>query len=186
VYLPLRHSARRDFAGGFGVTAFRSRFTSLSVSRPSGERASPRHLRERNRTSTAPKLSKTLRSRPFIPDAHRHFEGTDRSFAMCAVFPHSDYYALFDCLQGFGVFGPGLPSLLPTLLAIPVRLSRVHSGELKQDAVGGVFLNVPSTLCGSLVVIWGRSGSSISPGESTIPLHGLTPVAADHRFRLTS
>src|SRR6266487_3620203 len=89
-----------------------------------------------------------------------------RAFAMCTVFPHSDYYALFDCLQGFGAFGPGLPSLLPTLLAIPDRLSRVHSGELKQDAVGGVFLNVPSTLCGSLVVIWGRSGSSISPVES--------------------
>jgi hypothetical protein len=27
-----------------------------------------------------------------------------RAFAMCAVFPHSDYYALFDCLQGLGVF----------------------------------------------------------------------------------
>ena len=109
-----------------------------------------------------------------------------RAFAMCAAFPHSDYYALFDCLQGFGAFGPGLPCLLPTLLAIPDRLSRVHSGELKQDAVGGVFLNVPSTLCGSLVVIWDRSGSSISPIESTIPLRGLTPVPADHRFRLTS
>ena len=109
-----------------------------------------------------------------------------RAFAMCAVFPHSDYYALFDCLQGFGAFGPGLPSLLPTLLAIPDRLSRVHSGELRQDAVDGVFLNVPSTLCGSLVVLWGRSGSSISPFESAIPLLGLTPVPADHRFRLTS
>ena len=109
-----------------------------------------------------------------------------RAFAMCAAFPRSDYYALFDCLQGFGAFGPGLPSLLPTLLAIPDRLSRVHSGELKQDAVGGVFLNVPSTLCGSLVVIWGRSGSSISPLESAISLRGLTPVPADHRFRLTS
>jgi hypothetical protein len=109
-----------------------------------------------------------------------------RAFAMCTVFPHSDYYALFDCLQGFRAFGPGLPSLFPTLLAIPDRLSRVHSGELKQDAVGGVFLNVPSTLCGSLVVIWGRSGSSISPVESAISLRGLTPVPADHRFRLTS
>ena len=109
-----------------------------------------------------------------------------RAFAMCAAFPHSDYYALFDCLQGFGAFGPGLPCLLPTLLAIPDRLSRVHSGELKQDAVGGVFLNVPSTLCGSLVVIWGRSGSSISPVESAISLRGLTLVPADHRFRLTS
>ena len=26
-----------------------------------------------------------------------------RAFAMCAVFPHSDYYALFDCLEGLGV-----------------------------------------------------------------------------------
>jgi len=158
VYLPLRHSARRDFAGGFSVTAFRSRFTSLSVSRPSGERASPRHLRERNRTSTAPKLSKTLRSRPFIPDAHRHFEGTDRSFAMYAVFPHSDYYALFDCLQGLGAFGAGLPCLLPTLLPIPLMLSRVHHGGLQQDAVGGVLLGVPSALCGSSVVLWGKAG----------------------------
>src|SRR5262245_36191098 len=26
-----------------------------------------------------------------------------RAFAMCAAFLHSDYYALFDCLQGLGV-----------------------------------------------------------------------------------
>src|SRR6266481_2808901 len=26
-----------------------------------------------------------------------------RAFAMCAVFPHSDYYAQFDCLWGLGV-----------------------------------------------------------------------------------
>jgi len=26
-----------------------------------------------------------------------------RAFAMCAVFPRSDYYAPFDCLQGLGV-----------------------------------------------------------------------------------
>jgi hypothetical protein len=31
-----------------------------------------------------------------------------------------------------------------------------------------VFLNVPSTLCGSLVVIWGRSGLPISPVESAM------------------
>ena len=109
-----------------------------------------------------------------------------RAFALCTVFPHSDSYALFDCLQGFGAFGPGLPSLLPTLLAIPDRLSRVHSGELQQDAVGGVFLNVPATLCGSLVVIWGRSGSSISPVERARSLRGLPLVPAAHRCRLTS
>src|SRR6266481_1884882 len=51
-----------------------------------------------------------------------------RAFAMCAVFPCSDYYAQFDCLQGLGDFGTGLPCLLPTLLAIPCRLSRVHRG----------------------------------------------------------
>src|SRR5467141_1115780 len=36
-----------------------------------------------------------------------------RAFAMYAVFPHSDSYALFDCLQGLGGFGSGLPYLLP-------------------------------------------------------------------------
>ena len=62
-----------------------------------------------------------------------------RAFAMCTVFPYSDYYAQFDCLQGLGDFGTGLPCLLPTLLAIPFRLSRVQNGGLKQDDVGGVF-----------------------------------------------
>ena len=173
-------------SGGFRGTAFHARFTRLMVSRSRGAYASPRHLGERHGTSTAPKLSQTLRSRPFIPDGFRHFEGTDRRFPVCTVFPHSDSYALFDCLQGFGAFGPGLPSRLPTLLAIPDRLSRVHSGELQQDAVGGVFLNVPATLCGSLVVIWGRSGSSISPVERARSLRGLPLVPAAHRCRLTS
>src|SRR3989475_6671434 len=36
-----------------------------------------------------------------------------RAFAMCAVFPRSDYYAPFDCLEGLGGFGSGLPYLLP-------------------------------------------------------------------------
>src|SRR5215831_14738683 len=47
-----------------------------------------------------------------------------RAFAMCAVFPHSDYYALFDCLQGFGVFVgvslPYSPLSLPSLAGSPV------------------------------------------------------------------
>ena len=79
-----------------------------------------------------------------------------RAFAMCAVFPHSDYYALFDCLQGLGAFGTGLPYLLPTLLDIPCRLSRVQNGGLKQDDVGGVLLAAPSALCGSPVPAQGR------------------------------
>ena len=80
------------FAGGFSVTAFHARFTALMVSRGRGACASPWHLGERNYTSTAPKLSQTLRSRPFIPDTYRHFEGTDRSFPLYAVFPRSEYY----------------------------------------------------------------------------------------------
>jgi hypothetical protein len=48
------------FASEFSVTAFHSRFTTLRVSRSRGECASPLHLKERNRTSTKPKLSKDL------------------------------------------------------------------------------------------------------------------------------
>jgi len=62
---------------------------------------------------------------------------------MYAVFPPSDYYALFDCLQGLGAFGAGLPCLLPTLLHIPCRLSRVQRVGLKRNAVGGVFSTCP-------------------------------------------
>jgi hypothetical protein len=84
------------FAGGFSVTAFHARFIALRVSRRHGACASPRHLGERNYTSTAPKLSKTLRSRPFIPDTYCHFEGTDRSFALWLAFPTAEYYARYD------------------------------------------------------------------------------------------
>ena len=42
------------------MTAFHSRFTSLRISRPSGECASPMHHGERNFTSTSSKLSKTF------------------------------------------------------------------------------------------------------------------------------
>ena len=52
----------------------------------------------------------------------------------------------------------GLPSLLPTRLDIPSRLSRVRYGGLKRNAVGGVLLTAPSALCGFLVVTRGRSG----------------------------
>ena len=62
-----------------------------------------------------------------------------RPFAMYVAFLRSDYYGLFDCLQGLGDFGTGLPCLLSTLLNIPFRLSRVCQVELKQDGVGGTF-----------------------------------------------
>ena len=47
-----------------------------------------------------------------------HFEGTDRSFALYAAFPHSDYYAESDCLQGLGI-SLGVSSLL---LRLSLRL----------------------------------------------------------------
>ena len=52
----------------------------------------------------------------------------------------------------------GLASLLSTPLRILQEASRVHSGGLKQNAVGGVLLQAPSTLCGSPIVTQGRSG----------------------------
>src|SRR6266446_3335768 len=72
-----------------------------------------------------------------------------RAFAMCAVFPHSDYYALFDCLEGLGVSYESPHAYSPPSFTSLCRLSRVYHAGLKQDGVGGVLLAVPSTLCGS-------------------------------------
>ena len=36
-----------------------------------------------------------------------------RPFALDVAFLRSDYYGLFDCLEGLGDFGAGLPCLLP-------------------------------------------------------------------------
>ena len=71
------------------------------------------------------------------------------------AFPSSDYYALSDSspftvlqLRALG-FRWGLPYLLPTPLHIPGEVSRVRYVGLKQDGLGGVFLPVLPTLCGS-------------------------------------
>ena len=57
-----------------------------------------------------------------------------RAFAMCAVFPHSDYYALFDCLEGFGVsLGSRLPTVHPPshpFQALPCSKHRTQSRML--------------------------------------------------------
>jgi hypothetical protein len=96
---------------------------------------------------------------------------------MYAVFPHSDYYAQFDCLWGLGDFGLGLPCLLSTLLHIPFRLSRVHNGGLKQDDVGGVFLAAPSALCGSPVPAQGKQVHlcPLPHGDGNIHVSGRLP-----------
>ena len=74
---------------------------------------------------------------------------------MWTALPSSDYYALSDSspstvlqFRALG-FRWGLPYLLPTPLDIPGEVSRVHDVGLQQDDLGGVFLPVPSTLCGS-------------------------------------
>src|SRR5712691_9110056 len=60
----------------------------------------------------------------------------------------------------------GLPYLLPTPLHILQEASRVHSGGLKQNAVGGVLLNAPSPLWGSPVFLQGRVRLTWSPMRS--------------------
>ena len=71
-----------------------------------------------------------------------------RAFAMCAVFPHSDYYALFDCLQGLGVSYGSPHSYSPPSLTFLAGSPVFTVEDSKRNAVGGVFLLAPSTLCG--------------------------------------
>jgi len=105
---------------------------------------------------------------------------------MYVAFPHSDYYAPSDCLQGLGHFGAGLPSLRSTVLDIPFRLSRVHIEGLKHDDVGGVLSFVPSALCGFPVVIWGKTGLPISPSMKwpSFFFHGGLTSAKRLQFRM--
>src|SRR5215471_11224921 len=113
--------------GGFRGTTFYARFTSLRVSRTRGAYASPRHLGERNYTSTAPKLSKTSAVSTPHPWRLCHFEGTDRSFALCKPFScalggrhATDYYGSAAPAQALVTSPPTLfrePEQVPALLA---------------------------------------------------------------------
>ncbi len=85
---------------------------------------------------------------------------------MYVAFPHADYYAQSDCLQGLERFGTGLPCLLSTVLGIPCRLSRVHKVGLRQNGLGGVLLNAPSPLWGSPVFLQGSIRLTWSPIRS--------------------
>jgi hypothetical protein len=53
----------------------------LRISRERGEGASPRPWRDRDRTCTKLKLSKTSRSSSSIPDCESHFGGTGRTYS---------------------------------------------------------------------------------------------------------
>jgi hypothetical protein len=98
------------FPGGFKVTALQARFTVLMVSRGRGACASLRHLEERNCTSTVSKLSMTLTVSTPHPWPVGHFEGTDRSFALYAVFPRAEYYGHADSLQTHPRFSEWFPT----------------------------------------------------------------------------
>jgi len=52
-----------------------------------------------------------------------------RAFAMHVAFPHSDYYAQSDCLQGLGDFGAGLPYLSSPLSFTSLAGSPVFAME---------------------------------------------------------
>jgi len=82
---------------------------------------------------------------------------------MYAAFPRSDYYAPFDCLWGLGV-SSGFPRFysppsLTSLTGSPVFTAQ----DSQQNAVGGVLLRAPSTLCGSPITPEGRSGLPLLP-----------------------
>jgi hypothetical protein len=110
--------------GGFRGTAFYARFTRLRVSRTRGAYASPRHLGERNCTSTAPKLSKTSAVSTPHPWPLCHFEGTDRSFALCPALP--DALGGRDSTDYYGSAAPllALATCPPTLSREPWRFRR--------------------------------------------------------------
>jgi hypothetical protein len=68
-------------------------------------------------------------------------------------------------LSGIGISSGVSPFLLSTSLNILRGASRVRCVRLKQNDVGGVFLAVPSALCGSPVGIQGRSGWPVWPAQ---------------------
>src|SRR3989442_3106704 len=86
-----------------------------------------------------------------------------RAFAMYAVFPHSDYYAQFDCLWGLGDSYEFTHSYSPPSLTSLTGSPVFTAQDSKQNAVGGVFLRAPSTLCGSPITPEGRSGLPLLP-----------------------
>src|SRR5262249_36084245 len=87
---------------------------------------------ERNYTSTGPKLSKTLRSRPLIPGCEAI--SRERIAALpCARLSRTRTPMPYLTAWWASEFRWALACLLSTLLHIPSRLSRVHSTGLKAE-----------------------------------------------------
>src|SRR5262249_15620357 len=86
-----------------------------------------------------------------------------QSSSSCTWLSHAPTTTPHPLLPEASGFRWGLPYLLPTPLHILQEASRVHSGGLKQNAVGGVLLNAPSPLWGSPVFLQGRVRLTWSP-----------------------
>jgi hypothetical protein len=90
---------------------------------------------------------------PVFPQARGLRHGED---SPCARLSHAPTTTPHPPLPEASEFRWGRPYLLPTLLRILQEASRVPYGGLKQDDVGGALSTVPSALCGSPDVAWGR------------------------------
>jgi len=162
VCLLLTQLCSTGFAGGFSVTAFRSRFTVLRIqSRPWGLCVTPASGGEELHLYGTQVIKDLAVSTP-PPWLRGHVEGTDRSFAMYVAFPHSDYYAdLTACRPWTFRYGSPLPTLHCPLH--PLQALRVHRRGLRQNGLGGVLLNAPSPLWGSPIFLQGRVRLTWSP-----------------------
>ena len=108
------------------------------------------------RVRWVPLLQSFQRLGAFASGTHPHVHGFTVLRLLCPI----------RLPKGIGVSSRVSPFLLSTLLRIPGRLSRVHHGGLKQNAVGGVLLNAPSPLWGSPVFLQGSIRLTWSPMHS--------------------
>src|SRR5215475_12928690 len=168
--------------GSWGVGRIRARYLTARLPNPpvrpvretfasygSRERDVMGHFHFASSTAPAPWTAFRVRWVPlyYVPPLSL------RVFALCAAFPRSDSYAQFDCLQGLGV-SSGSPHFYSPPSCTSLAGSPVFTVEdSKQNAVGGVLLLAPSTLCGSPGTPEGRADLPMAP--STGPL--LWPVS---------
>src|SRR6266478_2164673 len=155
-YLPSSHSAFQDHAshsancpallrpkGSWGLSRIRARYLTARLPNPSvrpvRETFASYGSRQRDIMGKVHFASSTVHS-PWTALRVRWVPVycfptlSLRAFAMCAVFPHSDSYALFDCLEGFGVsLGSRLPTVHPPshpFQALPCSQHRTQSRML--------------------------------------------------------
>ena len=87
-----------------------------------------------------------------------------QSSSWCAWLSHAQTTTPLPPLsEGIGFSESVTPLLIPISLTIPRKASRVQQVGLRQNAVGGVFLPVPSALCGSSACTRGSAGLPALP-----------------------